>query len=156
MGLDLTKLENVRRRGVKTIARCPACAEAEGDHKGEHLFINDKGHFGCVLYAGVTGQAHRKRIFELAGAKEMINKGFEVKPAHRMLITVIQKDILGHLGHMYSTHAQKKRNNTVQDTDDNIQGDLKGPVPSVPQTETVLTSHSEDILPLEEDDYLLS
>ncbi len=50
MGLDSSKLENIKKRGSITIARCPACAEDGGDNKGEHLFINNEGRFGCVLY----------------------------------------------------------------------------------------------------------
>ena len=79
MGLDISKLEKVKRRGSSTIARCPACAEAGADRKGEHLLINDAGQFGCVLFPGQSGQQHRQRIFELAGAKETPGKSFEVR-----------------------------------------------------------------------------
>jgi hypothetical protein len=48
LALDMGKLENVRERGNKTIARCPACAEGGGDKKGEHLLIWSTGRFGCV------------------------------------------------------------------------------------------------------------
>jgi hypothetical protein len=65
--LDVNRLQKVRRRGGKLIARCPACAEAGGDRKGEHLFIGDKGLFGCVQFPGRDGEQHRKRIFQLAG-----------------------------------------------------------------------------------------
>ena len=65
--LDLNKLQNAHERGGKTVARCPACAEAGGDRKGEHLFLKADGRFGCVQFPGVDGQAHRKRIFELVG-----------------------------------------------------------------------------------------
>ena len=68
--LDLNKLEKVRRRGRKYIARCPACAEAGGDRKGEHLFFGEDGRFGCVQFPGPDGKQHRKRIFELAGIPE--------------------------------------------------------------------------------------
>ena len=122
MGLDLTKLEKVRRRGSNTVARCPACGEAGGDRKGEHLFINDEGHFGCVLHPGADGQMHRQRIFELAGVKEMKYKGFEVRRPFVSKPTVIQKDILGHLGHLNSTHARKSLN-TTNIIDNNLQGD---------------------------------
>ncbi|MCX5711587.1 MAG: hypothetical protein NTY47_00730 [Candidatus Omnitrophica bacterium] len=104
MGLDLFKLEKVKRQGARTIARCPACAEAGGDRRGEHLFISDRGQFGCVLYPGVDGKTHRQRIFELVGAKETPGKDFEVKKPPLSLITgykVVQKDILGHLGHPF-------------------------------------------------------
>ncbi len=133
MGLDLNRLEKVRRRGANTIARCPACAEAGGDHKGEYLFINNSGHFGCVLYPGTDGQAHRQRIFELAGIKEMPDKRFEVrKPLSASPgPVIIQNDILGHLGHFNSTHARKSLNPPA--IKDNSQEDLKVPVPRDPE-----------------------
>ncbi|MCG2713755.1 MAG: hypothetical protein L6308_02780 [Candidatus Omnitrophica bacterium] len=108
MGLDLFKLEKVRRRGLNINARCPACAEAGHDRKGEHLFINDTGQFGCVLFPGQDGQQHRQRIFELVGVKEVSGKGFQIRKAVSFLVagpTIIQKDILGHLGHIKSIHA---------------------------------------------------
>ena len=133
MGLDVSKLEKVRRRGSNTIARCPACAEAGNDRKGEHLFINDEGQFGCVLYPGPEGSAHRQRIFELAGIKDMLRKGFEIKKpcATSPGPMVIQNDILGHLGHFNSTHARKSLNAPA--IKDNSQEDLKETVPSDPE-----------------------
>jgi len=107
MGLDLTKLKNVKRRGSNIIARCPACAESECDRKGEHLFINDKGQFGCVLYPGTTGRTHRQRIFESVGVKEPPGKGFAVR-----------------------------RPLPLNKNDDNIQGNFKESVPSVPKATT--------------------
>ena len=73
MSLDISKLENVRKRGGKVIARCPACAEAGHDQKGEHLVINADGRFGCVVYPGDSADAkeHRKRIFALCGDREI-------------------------------------------------------------------------------------
>ena len=52
---------------------------------------------------------------------------------------IIQKDILGHLGHLFSTYARIEK-----DLEDNIYKDSKNAVPSVPTTEppTLL----EDIL----------
>ncbi|MFH0796996.1 MAG: hypothetical protein V2A65_08080 [Candidatus Omnitrophota bacterium] len=155
MRLDLTKLEKVRRRGSNTIARCPACAESGGDRKGEHLFINDRGQFGCVLYPGVDGQTHRQRIFELAGTKEMPGNGFEVRRPLSSSTpgpTVIQKDILGHLGHIESTHARKSLNIPVKKIEDDIQEDLNKSVPTVPEPETksqnkvIFTSEEERLL----------
>ncbi len=67
MSLDLAKLENVRKRGVKTTARCAACAEAGNDTAGDHCFINDDGGFGCVLYPLPDGKEHRARMLELSG-----------------------------------------------------------------------------------------
>lgn len=133
MGLDVIRLEKVKRRGSNIIARCPACAEAGNDIKGEHLFINDREQFGCVLYPGGDGQQHRQRIFELAGVKEMTGKGFEIKKPLSSPVAghkVIQKDILGHLGHITSTHARK--NLEVPVCKNNNQEDRGEHVPTVP------------------------
>ncbi len=72
MSLDPAKLENVRNQGGKITARCPACAEAGMDEKGEHLFICADGRFGCVVHPGDAGKPHRKRIAALAGEKSGI------------------------------------------------------------------------------------
>jgi hypothetical protein len=69
MSLDLSRLENVRQRGNKTVARCPACAELGHDEKGEHLVIMADGRFGCVVCPGAAGKDHRKQIHALAGEK---------------------------------------------------------------------------------------
>ena len=69
MALDTAKLCKVRVYPGKTIAQCPACAEAGMDDSGEHLIINPDGSFGCVLNSGGDGKAHRSRIFELAGER---------------------------------------------------------------------------------------
>jgi hypothetical protein len=145
MGLDLDSLERVRRRGSNTIARCPACAEADGDRKGEHLFINEKGQFGCVLYPGQDGQKHRQRIFELAGVKEMRDKSFEVRsplstPAGP---SVIQKDILGRLGHFQSNHARKSLETPICKNRANTQEDLNVPIPNVPKPKPECLSEIE-------------
>lgn len=67
MSLHLSRLEKVRERNGKTIARCPACAESGGDRKGVHLFIMADGKFGCVANPGEGGKSHRQRIFALVG-----------------------------------------------------------------------------------------
>ena len=137
MGLDLTKLEKIRRRGSNTIARCPACAESGDDRKGEHLFINDAGQFGCVLFPGQDGQQHRQRIFELAGVKETQGKSFEVrKPLSTPAgASVIQKDILGHLGRIPSTHARKSFESHPSVKEYKAQEEPTDSVPSVPEPE---------------------
>jgi len=137
MGLDLTKLEKIRRRGSNTIARCPACAESGDDRKGEHLFINDAGQFGCVLFPGQDGQQHRQRIFELAGVKETQGKSFEVrKPLSAPAgASVIQKDILGHLGRIPSTHARKSFESHPSVKEYKAQEEPTDSVPSVPESE---------------------
>ena len=67
MSLDLSRLENVRQRCGRTVARCPACAEHGQDEKGEHLIIMPDGRFGCVVCPGAAGKDHRKQIHALAG-----------------------------------------------------------------------------------------
>ena len=109
MGLNLSKLENVRHHGSKVIARCPVCAEAGNDRKGEHLFIEPGDRFGCVVFPGTDGRKHRQRIFEMAGIKTGVQNGFKVrKPSSPVSEKkAIQKDILGRLGHIKTTHARK-------------------------------------------------
>lgn len=70
MNIDAAKLENVHAAGTKTLARCPACAEAGSDESGEHLVIQACGRWGCIKYPGLEGAPHRKRIFALVGVKE--------------------------------------------------------------------------------------
>ena len=137
MGLDVSRLEKVRRRGSNTIARCPACAEAGNDRKGEHLFINARGQFGCVLYPGPAGSAHRQRIFELVGIKDMTGNGIEVrKPLSCATgVSVIQKDVLGHLGRFAQTHARKNFELLRSEDDYKVRGDIHEPDPSVPTIE---------------------
>ena len=65
MSLDLTKLENLKDKGDKKLARCPACAKDGGDSKGEHLVIYPDGKYGCVAHPG--DEAHNKEIFQLVG-----------------------------------------------------------------------------------------
>jgi hypothetical protein len=69
MSLDVSKLQNVREQGGKTIARCPACAERGMDETGEHLIIQPDGRFGCVVHPGPAGKPHRQRIAKLVGAR---------------------------------------------------------------------------------------
>ncbi len=68
MKLELARLEKVRKRGSKTIARCPACAEKKGDRTGDHLAIFDSGGFACITCPQDRG--HARRIIELAGTDE--------------------------------------------------------------------------------------
>lgn len=139
MGLDLSRLEKVKRRGSNVIARCPACAESGGDHKGEHLLINDAGQFGCVLFPGQSGQQHRQRIFELVGVKETPGKVFEIRkpPPLASKAMVIQKDILGHLGRIQSTHARKIFKNCLNENEHRTQEEALNTVPSVPEQDDI-------------------
>jgi hypothetical protein len=70
MIIDLTRLENIRKRGDRIIARCPACAKQNHDEKGDHLVIYPNGAFGCVTCPGATGHDHRKQIIALVGQPE--------------------------------------------------------------------------------------
>lgn len=63
--LDLSRLEKVRYSGDKIIARCPACAESEGDRKGNHLCIFPTGKYACAAMPG--DREHSRRISVLAG-----------------------------------------------------------------------------------------
>jgi hypothetical protein len=81
MALDISKLQKIKNRGANIIARCPACAENGADNKGEHLFINNEGRFGCVLFPGEEGILHRKRVFELVELKKEVHKTFTVYKA---------------------------------------------------------------------------
>ena len=133
MGLDLSQLENVKYQGSKVIARCPACAETGNDRKGEHLFIEPGGRFGCVVNPGSDGYTHRKRIFELVGIKSTDASGFNIRkplsPASNEKI--IQKDILGHLGHIKSTHARKELSDQAQQNKNVKESTIS--VPDVPK-----------------------
>ncbi len=65
MSLILEKLEGVRDRGAKIIARCPACAASGQDRRGEHLILYPDGRYGCVAFPGDSD--HRRLIWRLAG-----------------------------------------------------------------------------------------
>ncbi len=70
MSLDTTKLENVKQKagGGKITARCPACKARGGDVKGEHLFVNTDGKYGCVAHP--RDKQHNKTIFAAVGVKD--------------------------------------------------------------------------------------
>ncbi len=66
MSLDVTRLEKVRSRGGKLIARCPVCAREGRDRGGEHLCcwsIDGNGPFHCIFGCDT------KDIFRLVGRK---------------------------------------------------------------------------------------
>jgi hypothetical protein len=97
MSLNLDRLEKVVRLangGMK--ARCPACAEAGSDRKGEHLRISPEGKFGCCVFPG--DREHRKRIFALAGETNLVlaRKEIRVRVA-AAAATSVQTGILGRL-----------------------------------------------------------
>jgi len=133
MGLDQEKLEFVKREEFKVIARCPACAEAGNDGKGEHLFIGPDGQFGCVIYPGPDGRKHRQRIYELAGAKTYVTDSFSVKKPTLSLTStakIIERDILGRLGRLKITPLKKEQH--LQSSPKKYI-ESKTPVPSVPK-----------------------
>lgn len=68
MKLNLDRLEKVRQRGSKIIARCPACAEMERDRSGDHLVVFPSGLFACAAHQG--DREHAIRILQLAGSDE--------------------------------------------------------------------------------------
>ena len=65
--LDLQRLQHVRHYTAgKLTARCPACHEAGGDRRGEHLVCwTESGKFACAVHPG--DREHRRRIWQLAG-----------------------------------------------------------------------------------------
>jgi hypothetical protein len=110
MSLDVSRLENVRKRIGKTIARCPACAEANGDAKGDHLVIWPNGSFSCVANPGVPGHEHRKRINALAGdpaSRGMRDVGIRApRPAKTNLPEIAElMDGIGRFGRVLLTYA---------------------------------------------------
>lgn len=68
MKLELDRLEKVRKRGSRTFARCPACAEIDRDSAGDNLVIFASGCFSCAAFQQDRG--HARRILELAGNVE--------------------------------------------------------------------------------------
>jgi putative DNA primase/helicase len=83
MPLNHSKLENVKQKGSGYIARCPACAESQGDSTGNHLSIDAEGKFACIMFQGASGTEHRKRIYEIAG------EPIETKPKDKPRYTAL-------------------------------------------------------------------
>lgn len=129
MTLDITKLENVKREQSKTTARCPACSEIGQDKKGEHLFIDEEGRFGCIVYPDEAGKEHRKRIFTLVGIKTT-ERYITVKNNDNKQTGVIILDVLGRLGRQKNSLSKKTE---IPDVFSNkLETDYKNSVPSVP------------------------
>jgi len=145
MSLDISKLKNAHTRGDKTIAQCPACAEVGHDQKGEHLFINANGRFGCVVYPGnsIEAKGHRKRIFALCGDREikpLIVRRMKGTAALGRLgrrfqshseVAPIKTDLLGRLGRVFETHARRRPEIEASDFPVLQQKDIRGGVPAV-------------------------
>jgi hypothetical protein len=145
VSLDIFKLQNARTRGDKTTARCPACAEVGHDQKGEHLFINANGRFGCVVYPGnsIEAKGHRKRIFALCGDREikpLIVRRMKDRAASGRLgrpfqshseVAPIKTDLLGRLGRVFETHARRHPKIGASAFPVIQQKDITGGVPAV-------------------------
>lgn len=120
MSLDLARLENVRKRIGKIIARCPACAQQDHDQKGEHLVIFPNGSFACVANPGKEGHKHRQRIFTLASDPVLRKRGactvWVRRPAGAKLPTtagtVVDLSQLGTAGTPFSSLRDTCRRNT--------------------------------------------
>jgi hypothetical protein len=122
VSLEISKLENVRTRGDKITARCPACAEAGHDQKGEHLVMNGDDSFGCVVYPGdsADAKAHRRRIFSLCGDRE--TKSLVVRPADLGRLGRVNQSqsagqslktgLLGRLRRVFQTHLEGDQQST--------------------------------------------
>ncbi len=120
MSLDLSRLEKVRKRIGKIVARCPACAEEDHDQNGEHLVIFPNGSFACVANPGEGGRKHRQRIYALASDPVLRKRGACVirvrRPAGARLPevagTVVDLSKLGTAGTPFSDLRDMGRRNT--------------------------------------------
>ena len=136
MGLDLVKLESVKRRGNSITARCPACFEKGHDRKGNHLYISGDGRFGCVLNPGIGGHEHRQRIFELVGVQEHKNtlkvKLHPIQFKEMSPPELIESNILGRLGRMKQTHKEIQNQDSESPESCNFRKNFEKSVPNVP------------------------
>jgi len=137
MGLDLSKLENVKYCGNYIIARCPACSEEGRDKSGNHLSIDPRGKYTCVTNSGITGYKHRKRIYQLVGISDNYldmdnsNAFHDKKEFFMDKIKVILPDVLGRLGRLNLSYANIEDNSFQNKSHINIEES----VPSVPFSE---------------------
>jgi hypothetical protein len=65
--LNLTLLENVRRRGDDVISACPACREKDKDSDRDNLRVYAAGPFNCIAHP--KDREHNQRIFALVGVR---------------------------------------------------------------------------------------
>ena len=158
MSLNISKLENIRKHSGKITARCPACAEAGHDRKGEHLVINADGSFGCVVYAGdsVDAKAHRKRIFALRGDRKIkslmvhspsLGRLGRVKQS-QSVGRALKTELLGRLGRLFQTHSESERGK--EHSHEQVLNDCGNGVLTVPSN-SIATPHR----PLSEDERVL-
>lgn len=71
--LDFNLIEKLRAVGNRHEGRCPACAETDGDKKGNHLSIDADERWTCIMFPGAEGKEHRSRIRALVGIKDGTN-----------------------------------------------------------------------------------
>lgn len=130
-GLDLDRLEHVRRNGGKTLARCPACAEQGMDENGTNLFIAKDGRFGCVLHPGQDGHAHRRRIFALAGHQGGGRKTTDRQRGYQIRIIPAFRgggDVCcGRGGHPFPTYANSQEDSGIEERAMHVTQEVVGP-----------------------------
>lgn len=115
MNIDIARLKNVRTRGQKTTAQCPACAEQGHDKSGEHLIVWPDGRIGCVVYPGHTRAAteHRTRIFALYGTNQFRPLIVRKMPLGRL--GRVKSGILGRLGRVSKTLARLEGGQSIKE-----------------------------------------
>jgi hypothetical protein len=134
MSLDLNKLEKVREVGNGSVqARCPACAEAGQDRKGEHLRIQPDGKFGCCVFP--QDRLHRKRIFALAGDNQP--RIIKVRVQRSTTPVTIKDSVLGRLGRVFSSRAE------ATETKDESLGTLGTPLNPYTCSDENINSHKK-------------
>jgi hypothetical protein len=156
MSLDISKLENVRKRGEKVKARCPACSQAGHDQRGEHLVVGVDGRFACVVYPGdsVDAKEHRKRIFALCGDREI--KPLAVRPSglgrlgrvikSRSAGSALKTSLLGRLGRVFQSHLEPSNGHKQAVFPVSSLKDYENGVLGVPKPNRPLRDRERDLL----------
>lgn len=80
MPLDISKLENVKERGGKIIAACPACREQGADTHRDNLAVFEGGGYRCIKDESAE---HRRVIYQLAGSTSFSTSFIRPRPAPR-------------------------------------------------------------------------
>ena len=136
MPIDTDKLERVRQVGGKTIARCPACAEAGADAKGEHLVIFEDGRFGCVNHEG--DREHRRRIWALVGTGKIDGGDLRSEPRFKRVTasepTLIKRRVT----------AQSRAKLEALRESTKVKPTIPGPKPVAPEDEAPLDPELEE------------
>lgn len=156
MSLDISKLENVRKRGERVTARCPACSQAGHDQKGEHLVVGVDGRFACVVYPGdsVGAKEHRKRIFASCGDREI--KPLAVRPSGlgrlgrvikgRSAGSALKTGLLGRLGRVFQSHLEPSEEYKQAMSPVSSLKDYENGVLGVPKPNRPLRDHERGLL----------